>query len=847
MKQKLLIVDNMEKNENPRIIISGGGTGGHIFPAVSIACAIREMYPNAEIQFVGALGRMEMQRVPEAGFPIEGLPISGFSRSNLLKNIPVLFKVVRSQFMARRIIRRFRPMVAVGVGGYASGPTLKMAAMMGVPTLLQEQNSYAGVTNKLLAKKAKRICVAYDGMERFFPADRIIKTGNPVRPNLTRSTVSREDAAQAMGIDPSKKTVLIVGGSLGARTLNESVMASLDVIRENSDVQFIWQTGKIYFEEMKSRLAAQPAVGNLFPLEFVKDMDQAYKVSDLVVSRAGAGTISELCLLGKAVILVPSPNVAEDHQTKNAMALAERDAAVHIADADACETLIPEALKLVADDGRLVALRKNILEMACHNSAQTIAREVLKLAGYDARLEENDVKSVFFVGAGGIGMSALVRYFLSRGLNVGGYDRTPTELTRALEKEGAWMTYEDDSSLLPDCFRDPSSTLAVYTPAIPAENSCLSFFRDGGFDLQKRAQVLGTLTRSKDGLCVAGTHGKTTTSSMLAFILNGSEEGCNAFLGGILKNTQSNLMTSSKSERVVIEADEFDRSFHHLTPLRTVVTAVDADHLDIYGTYDAYRESFSKYLTLVRAGGDILLHTGLESKLELNLQPGVKVHSYSRDEGEFHAANIRTGNGDLIFDFVSPLGNISDVELGVPVPINVENAVAAMAMAQMSGASENEIKEGVKNFRGCDRRFDFHLRTPEKVYLSDYAHHPEELRQCALSLKSLYADRRIAAIFQPHLYTRTRDFYKEFAQALSLFDDVWLTEIYPAREQPIPGVTSRIIADEMKPGVCRGIVDKGKVPELVSSMKNDIQVLLTVGAGDLEDYVGTITEILEKK
>lgn len=444
-------------------------------------------------------------------------------------------------------------------------------------------------------------------------------------------------------------------------------------------------------------------------------------------------------------------------------------------------------------------------------------------------------------------MSAIARYFLHQGLVVGGYDRTPSELTRKLEEEGAQIHYEENVDLIPEACKDKETTLVIYTPAIPAEHKELVFFHEGGFDIQKRAQVLGTLTRSNKGLCVAGTHGKTTTSSMAAHLLHQSSVDCNAFLGGITKNYGTNYILSQKSDYVVIEADEFDRSFHHLTPLRTVVTAVDADHLDIYGTYDAYRESFSKYLTLVRAGGDILLHTGLESKLELNLQPGVKVHSYSRDEGEFHAANIRTGNGDLIFDFVSPLGNISDVELGVPVPINVENAVAAMAMAQMSGASENEIKEGVKNFRGCDRRFDFHLRTPEKVYLSDYAHHPEELRQCALSLKSLYADRRIAAIFQPHLYTRTRDFYKEFAQALSLFDDVWLTEIYPAREQPIPGVTSRIIADEMKPGVCRGIVDKGKVPELVSSMKNDIQVLLTVGAGDLEDYVGTITEILEKK
>ena len=833
--------------ENPRIIISGGGTGGHIFPAVSIACAIRSMYPEAEILFVGAEGRMEMHRVPEAGFPIKGLPICGFSRSNPLKNIGVLVKVVRSQMMARRIIKDFRPMAAVGVGGYASGPTLKMAGMMGIPTLLQEQNSYAGVTNKLLARKAAKICVAYDGMERFFPADKILKTGNPVRPSLTASVITRQEAASRMGLDPSRRTVLIVGGSLGARTLNESVLAGLEQIRNAADVQFVWQTGKIYYEEMKRRLAGQPAVPNLFPMEFVKDMDQAYKASDLVVSRAGAGTISELCLLGKAVILVPSPNVAEDHQTKNAMALASRQAAVHIADADAVTELIPRAVSLVRDDAGLDSLKENIVKLAYHNSAQVIAREVLKLAGYDElRLCSEEIKSVYFVGAGGIGMSALVRYFLSRGLQVGGYDRTPTELTGALIKEGAQIIYKDDATLIPECFRQKESTLVVYTPAIPAENQCLTYFREHGFDIQKRAQVLGTLTRSMDGLCVAGTHGKTTTSSMLAHILNGTEEGCNAFLGGILKNTGSNLMTSQKSNRVVIEADEFDRSFHHLSPLRTVITAIDADHLDIYGTYEAYVESFRKYASLIRQGGDLVLHEGLEEKLRPQLQKGCTLHTYGLDKGEFHAANVRTGNGELIFDFVSPLGNMADVELGVPIPINVENAVAAMAMAQMSGASEQEIREGILSFRGCDRRFDFHVKA-DRVYLSDYAHHPEELRQCAMSLKKLYSDRQITAIFQPHLYTRTRDLQDQFAEALSLFDRVWLLDIYPAREQPIPGVTSQIIADKMKPGICQGIIHKEEVPELIRSIKDSLQVLVTVGAGDLEDYVGTITEILEEK
>ena len=791
---------------------------------------------------------MEMQRVPAAGFEIKGLPICGFDRKNPFRNIAVLFKIMRSQIMARKIIRQFRPMVAVGVGGYASGPTLRIAGKMGIPTLLQEQNSYAGVTNKILAKKAGKICVAYDGMERFFPADKIIKTGNPVRPSLASSRISRKDAAAKMGLDASKRIVLIIGGSLGARTLNESVMSNLELIRMSSDVQFVWQTGKFYFEEMKRRLANEQPVENLFPVEFVQDMDQAYAAADLVISRAGAGSISELCLLGKPVILVPSPNVAEDHQTKNALALSDKDAAVHIRDVDARKELIPAAVDLVKDKARLESLSENILKLAYHDSAEIIAREVLKLAGMGCgTLSLKDIKSVYFVGAGGIGMSALVRYFLARGCQVGGYDKTSTDLTSALIKEGAKIGFEDGIENVDDCFKDPESTLVVYTPAIPADNRILRWFNIHCFDVQKRAQVLGTLTRSLDGLCVAGTHGKTTTSSMVAHILDGTDEGCNAFLGGILKNIGSNLMISNKSRRVVIEADEFDRSFHHLTPLRTVITAVDADHLDIYGTYQAYVESFRKYTSLIKPGGDLILHVGLADKIKPQLQKGVNLYTYGLDEGTFHAANVRIGNGELRFDYVSPLGSMADVELGVPIPINVENAVAAMAMAQLSGAPENVIRERIATFRGCDRRFDFHLKTPQKVYLSDYAHHPAEIKQCALSLRKLYADRKITCIFQPHLYTRTRDFYNEFADSLSIFDQVWLLEIYPAREQPIPGVTSNLLADNMKPGVCKGIISKNQVPELVESIKDDVEVLVTLGAGDLEDYVETITNILKGK
>lgn len=362
-----------------RIIISGGGTGGHIFPAVSIANAIKAQCPDAKILFVGAQNRMEMQRVPAAGYEIKGLPICGFDRKHLFKNIAVLFKIWKSQRMAKEIIRNFRPLAAVGVGGYASGPTLNQAAAMNIPCLIQEQNSYAGVTNKLLAKKAKKICVAYDGMERFFPADKIIKTGNPVRQAILETTISREDAITNFGFDPKKKTILIVGGSLGARTINESVLSYLEMI-ENSNVQFIWQTGKYYYANIKNELKKRKELKMLYATDFISDMGEAYKAADLVISRAGASSISEFCLIGKPVILVPSPNVAEDHQTKNAMALVNKGAALYVKDAESSSVLIPLAIKTVKNDKELEDLSINIKKLGLHDSADIIAKEVISLA-----------------------------------------------------------------------------------------------------------------------------------------------------------------------------------------------------------------------------------------------------------------------------------------------------------------------------------------------------------------------------------------------------------------------------------------------------------------------------------
>ncbi len=455
----------------------------------------------------------------------------------------------------------------------------------------------------------------------------------------------------------------------------------------------------------------------------------------------------------------------------------------------------------------------------------------------------DNIRSVYFVGAGGIGMSALLRYFLGKGYNVGGYDKTPSELTERLIEEGALIHYEENVELIQDCFKDKDSTLVVYTPAIPSEHKELVFFRENGFEIEKRAQVLGFLTNKHKGLCVAGTHGKTTTSTMVAHILHQSHVDCNAFLGGISKNYGTNYILSDTSDYVVIEADEFDRSFHWLRPWATVITATDPDHLDIYGTKEAYLESFRKYTSLIQAGGALIIHKDLEMKADV--QEGVTVYEYSRTEGDFHAENIRIGNGEIFFDFVSPKGVVKDVQLGVPVSINIENGVAAMALAQLTGATDEELREGMRSFRGVDRRFDFKLKTENIVFLSDYGHHPKEIEQSVKSIRELYADKKIAAIFQPHLYTRTRDFYQDFANALSLLDEVFLCDIYPAREEPIPGVTSQLIYDRLRPGIEKYLIHKEQILDVVK--KGGFDVLISLGAGDIENFVPEITRILKEK
>ena len=846
--------------KNVRVIISGGGTGGHIFPAVSIANAIKEKLPTAEILFVGAEGRMEMEKVPAAGYSIIGLPIQGLYRSLTLKNIKVIAKAISSLSKAKKIIKDFKPDIAIGVGGYASGPLLWQASSMGIPTLIQEQNSYAGVTNKLLAKKASKICVAYQNMDRFFPADRIIYTGNPVRQNLLDGVNKKEEGYKNFGLDPMKKTILVVGGSLGARTINESLKLGLENIASEKNIQVIWQTGKFYIEDVKKSIEEFTAskgitLENLYVSDFIPNMDLAYSIADLVVSRAGASSISELSLLKKACILVPSPNVSEDHQRKNAMALVEKDAAIMITDDKSREELVASMLDLVKDEEKLNSLRENITSFACPAAAEQIAIEVFKTIGITdpailsnrkstkpepkkAKKKQSN-KRYFFLGIGGIGMSAIARYFHRQGHLVAGYDLTKTPLTEKLEEEGINIHYKDNISLVPVKFMDRDNTVVIYTPAVPDNMSEKVFFKEGNFTMLKRSEILGELTDGKKALCVAGTHGKTTTSTMLSHILNQRAEKVNAFLGGISKNYESNLIVSS-SDHVVVEADEYDRSFLKLKPNMAIVTATDADHLDIYGTKEELLRTFAEFTSLIEENGVLVMKKGIE--MVPNTKESVKVYTYSGTEkADFYAENIVIENGELYFDFVGIKGKIEKVQLGVPVMINVENAVAAMAIAQLNGMSATTIKKAVQTFKGSMRRFDIRVKNEKVVYIDDYAHHPEEIKACVDSIRALYPDKRICGIFQPHLYSRTKDFYAEFAESLSKLDDVIVLDIYPARELPIKGVTSNLIHRKIK-GKKSVLCKKD---ECLQELKHhNFDVLITIGAGNIDQLVNPITEYL---
>ena len=832
-------------NKKIKIIISGGGTGGHIFPAISIANAIKSNNPNAEILFVGAKSRMEMEKVPAAGYQIIGLPIMGFDRKNVFKNFKVLFYLLKSLLKARKIIRQFKPDAVVGVGGYASAAVLKAANWTGIPTILQEQNSYAGVTNKLLAKKASLICVAYQGMERFFPKEKIIITGNPVRQDLAEIVVSPDNEAyNYFGFSPDKKTLLIIGGSLGAKTINDSISAGIEKLLQN-DIQVIWQTGNTNINP--------PKASKLYTTKFISRMDYAYTIADAVISRAGASTISELCIVGKPAILVPSPNVAEDHQTHNAMALVRENAAILVPDNQANIKLVDTALSFINDKDKLNELKTNISKLALPNAADRIANLIINdITSTDCfanvRNDESTISStyypaIYFLGIGGIGMSALAQYFKILGYDVAGYDRFKSPVCQKLEDLSITIHYEDDINLIPDTFKNPTKTLVVLTPAIPAEHSELNYFKNNNFKIVKRAEILGQIANQKKCLAIAGTHGKTSTTSICTNIMLNTPAGCSAFLGGILKNINSNFIINKNSDFVVVEADEFDRSFLQLTPYTALITHIDADHLDIYNNYENLYNAFIDFANLVKDGGNLLLNKTIDMDCKL-IKKSINIYRYGFDaDCHFYIDNIEYNDNLCYFDIIYPNGKIEKIAYQLGGNHNLENALAAASVAILNGAENEHVRKGLETFSGVERRFDIRLKTNKLIYIDDYAHHPKEISAFLNSVRQIYSDKKIITVFQPHLYSRTKDFYIEFAKSLSLSDVVILLPIYPAREKPIEGITSKIIFDNIDDKVEKILCEKSQLMDILNSVvktDNCSSILVTMGAGDIDQLVETI-------
>lgn len=823
-----------------KVIVSGGGTAGHIYPALAVADKLRAR--GAEVLFVGAEGKMEMSRVPAAGYQIIGLPIVGIARklspAGIWHNVKVPFKLMRATDKAKRIIRDFAPDVVVGFGGYASAPIMRAAQAADVPTVLQEQNSYAGLTNRMLAKRASTICTAYEGMERFFPAEKITITGNPLRGNIA-ALPSREEGAAEFGFDPTRPTILITGGSLGTRTLNEAVMRFVDSGCD-TELQIIWQCGKFYHDEFVRRMgSAQCLTDNLKIklLPFIERMDCAYAAADVVICRAGASTVSELQLIGLPAIFVPSPNVAEDHQTANARSIVNANAALLVPDSEAIEHAIPMAIELLGESDRLTTMRKNLKALGKPNAA----RDVADIVERQVFLNREKCREVYFVGIGGIGMSALARFFAHQGYAVAGYDRTRTRLTETLEREGIAVHYDDDIKLIPHKFRNPATTRVIYTPAVPEDHSELAWFRHRGFEVAKRSRALGILCEGKYTMAVAGTHGKSTTSTLVAWLNhNASTDGTgSAFLGAISKNFETNTVMGS-GERMAVEADEFDRSFHQLHPAVSLITSIDPDHLDIYGTAEAFVAAFDKFAD--QTSDAVIV------KYAITLHPSAtkNILTYSLDntQANYYAMNIELIDGGYYrFDIVTPSRVIVGCKLGIPGIVNVENAVGAVALIDQRGFDEEKLRAALASFSGIERRFDFLVNTPQGVYMDDYAHHPEELRKMLQSVRSMFPCRHVTVCFQPHLYTRTRDFYSGFASSLSLADRVVLIPIYPAREEPIEGISSSVILDLIDKE--RLLVEKSALARTLAELPTD--VVITAGAGDIDTLRQEIAEVVKQK
>lgn len=826
-----------------RVIISGGGTGGHIFPAIAIANEFRRGNPNVEILFVGAKGKMEEVRVPAAGYDIELLDISGFDRGVLLKNVRLPFKIIKSLMKVKAVIKRFRPDVVIGVGGFASAPTLYTASKMGIPTFIQEQNAYPGVTNKIVGRRAKAVFTAYEEMDKFFEGSKVIVTGNPVRSDMIDIKGKRDEALCFFDLRVDRKTLLIVGGSLGARSINEAILSGVERLVSN-DIQLIWQTGK-WIKDNESRLNEIKDLEGIRIIPFIERMDLAYAAADVIISRAGAIAISELCCIGKPVIFVPFPYASEDHQTKNAMFLVNRNAGICIEDKNVDSELISRVLSLFNVEssefsGVTKQLSENIKKLAHRDSAKQIVEFIKNYFVKESTsggmtvggkcvdsISQNGNRSVFLIGIGGIGMSALARYYKSMGMIVSGYDSTASVITNALQEEGIAVYYENNIDSI-----DKAAELVIYTPAVK-EHVGYDYYRNREVNILKRAEALAAIVNDYRTIAVAGTHGKTTTSTMVAHVMKSANVACNSFLGGISSNYETNLLLDDGAEIAVTEADEFDRSFLKLTPSIAVITSVDADHLDIYNTEEQFVSAFREYA--LRAKDLLIVRYGL--KLDLSSIDNIVTYSIDDKNADCYAENVICDGRMMVYDIVYKGEIVRNVRLLMSGYINVENSLAAFVAAKSFGVDNDDILCAFKSFRGVRRRFDFRIDRSDFVYVDDYCHHPSEIKAFVTSMRAMFPDRKLTGVFQPHLYSRTKDFADGFADSLSLLDRVVLLEVYPAREKPIAGVNSQMLLDKIKIED-KYLVSKENLIEKLKELKPD--VLMTMGAGDIDRFVSVI-------
>lgn len=787
-----------------KVILSGGGTGGHIYPALALADALKKHAPATDILFVGARGKMEMQKVPEAGYPIVGLKIRGLQRKQVLQNVALPCRLVGSLWQARKILKDFRPDVVVGTGGYASAPILYMAAKRQIPTLIQEQNAAVGLANQLLARYVDRICVAYEGMEKYFPAEKIVLTGNPVREDLLHLAEKRQAAYQHFGLVPAKPCLLVLGGSLGAQTINASILQGIDQLME-AGLQVIWATGRLYFAAIQAQLTQQQrAVVKVYP--FIAPIDLAYAAADMVVSRAGALAVAELCVAQKPVIFVPSPNVTADHQTQNVLPLVEKNAALMVKDDKAMQMLLQAVIGLLQLEARQRILAKNMRDWARPQATAAIREAIIALAkparsaAPTAPYRMRAYPYVYLLGIGGMGMSAVARWFNAQPVQVFGYDRAATALTDQLTQEGIQLHFEDRVEAIPaEITHHKEQSLIVYTPAISTKNQLLSYLKANNYTVCKRAEVLGMITQRQFTLAVAGTHGKTTTSSLAAHLLHSAGKSMVGFLGGIAKGYGTNLLVNGPAHEdpiVVIEADEFDRLFLRLQTDLAIVTTVNPDHLDTYGDAQGFKDAFKAFIGRVPPAGKAIVHQKVAQQLQLT-KGGAHIVCYALTDAVVRAEHVCIKQGDFYFDYVSEATTIRGLRLAVPGYHNVENALAVITACLALGLDAETIREGMATFQGIKRRFDYVIRTEQLVFLDDYAHHPAEIAALLQTIRLLYPDKKLTAVFRPNLFTRTRDFAGAFAQSLDLADQVFLLDVYPDREEPIEGVSSACIFEQM--------------------------------------------------